>query len=64
MAQGRLFAIYGRDDVAELRPDSATRLFAREWDAQLTFVRDEHGMVAEMHGDLDDGRNVRLEKVR
>ena len=61
---GRLLAMYGRDDVAELRPDSATRLFAREWDARLTFVRDEHGAVAELHGELDNGRTARLTKVR
>jgi protocatechuate 3,4-dioxygenase beta subunit len=60
----RLVAVFGRDDAAELRPRGGTRFLAAEWAAQLTFVRDEHGRVAELLGDLDDGRHARLKKMR
>ena len=61
---GRLAAIFGKDDVAELLPRSNTSFLAAEWEAQLTFVRNEQGKVAELIGDLDDGRQGRLKKVR
>ena len=61
---GQLVAVFGKSDIAQLRPDSATRMFAREWAARLTFIRDEHGKVAELLGELDDGRKSRLKKVR
>ena len=61
---GRLVAVFGKDDVAELRPRSATSFLAAEWAAQITFVRDEQNHVVELLGDLDDGRHARLKKVR
>jgi hypothetical protein len=60
---GRLVAVV-KEEVAELRPRSATSFLAAEWAAQITFVRDEQNHVVELLGDLDNGRHSRLKKVR
>ena len=59
---GRLVGALG-DEIVHLAPDSATRFRALEWGARLTFVRDEHGAIAGLLLNLDDGRQVRLRRA-
>jgi hypothetical protein len=61
---GRLGVTHSNNDKAELRPRGGTRFFATEWAADLTFVRNENGNVAELICDLDDGKDTRAKKVR
>jgi catechol 1,2-dioxygenase len=61
---GRLGVTHSLGDKAELRPRGGTRFFAPEWAADLTFVRNENGTVAEVICDLDDGKHARAKKVR
>jgi catechol 1,2-dioxygenase len=60
---GHLQAAMGSDRTG-LRFEAPNRFFAPEWAAWLTFVRDDAGQVAEVLGELDDGRRGRLKKVR
>jgi len=61
---GRLGVTHSEGYKSELRPRGGTRFFAPEWAADLTFVRNESGKVAEVICDLDDGKHSRAKKVR
>ena len=59
---GRLIATFS-GDTTRLALDSASHFRALEWAGRLTFVRDQHGAVAALLFDGDDGSHQRLRRL-